>query len=220
MLNSFWGRFGMRDDLVRAEIIRSDNVLRDRLLDPKIQVASIVPVNEDCMMLNYRSKQEARETKKTTNVVIAAFTTAYARMELYKYLDMLGDRVYYYDTDGIMFISRPGDPMPATGLFLGDLTDELEGYGPGAYIIEFVSGGPKNYTYLVFIPDGSGGGKIKSVVKVKGHTLNFETNKLINFEVMKAMVTGLKKNSSRNIQQKYKTNSVCGCIYINHEKNI
>ncbi|KAJ8941198.1 hypothetical protein NQ318_002813 [Aromia moschata] len=36
------------------------------------------------------------------------------------------------------------------GEFLGEITDELESYGPGSYITEFVSGGPKKYAYRVF----------------------------------------------------------------------
>jgi len=43
-------------------------------------------------------------------------------------------------------LNRPGDVYrPPTGDFLGELTDELSGYGPGSYIDEFVSGGPKQY---------------------------------------------------------------------------
>jgi hypothetical protein len=32
------------------------------------------------------------------------------------------------------------------------MTDELEEYGQGAYISEFVSGGPKHYGYEVTVP--------------------------------------------------------------------
>ena len=36
--------------------------------------------------------------------------------------------------------------------YLGDLTDELEEFGSGSFIEEFVSGGPKNYAFKVFCP--------------------------------------------------------------------
>lgn len=34
MLNSFWGRFGMRPDLTRTELIRCERVLMDRVNGP------------------------------------------------------------------------------------------------------------------------------------------------------------------------------------------
>jgi hypothetical protein len=39
-----------------------------------------------------------------------------------------------------------------TGDYQGDLTDEVEEFGAGSYIEEFVSGGPKNYTFNVICP--------------------------------------------------------------------
>ena len=62
-----------------------------------------------------------------TNVVIAAFTTAYARLKLYGVLDMLQERVLYYDTDSVIFVSKHGEPEPPLGNHLGELTDELGG---------------------------------------------------------------------------------------------
>lgn len=148
------------------------------------------------MMIACSSKEEAREPNKTTNVVIAAFTTAYARMELYKYLEFLGpDRVYYFDTDSILFTERPGEKMPEKGDFLGQMTDELEGFGVGAYIIEFVSGGPKNYAIRICIPsnDKINPETVITVVKIKGITLNYKICDLINFDAMKRLVSGEQK---------------------------
>jgi len=47
-------------------------------------------------------------------------------------------------------VNKP--PKVETGYYLGDLTDELEEFGSGSYIEEFVSGGPKNYAFSVFTP--------------------------------------------------------------------
>jgi hypothetical protein len=41
-------------------------------------------------------------------------------------------------------------PKVQTGDYLGDITDELVEFGSGFYIEEFVTGGPKNYEFLVF----------------------------------------------------------------------
>jgi len=43
-------------------------------------------------------------------------------------------------------------PKVQTGDYLGDITDELEEYGSGSYIEEFVTSVSKNYAILVFCP--------------------------------------------------------------------
>ena len=43
-----------------------------------------------------------------TNIFIASFTTSWARLELYKYLELLKDQVLYFDTDTIIYLWREG----------------------------------------------------------------------------------------------------------------
>lgn len=85
-------------------------------------------------------------TDTKTNIFIAAFTTAHARVLLYKHLQTADQKVLYFDTDFIIYVSRPGEVDLPTGNFLGDVTNELK---PGVSIVEFVSLGPKNYAYLL-----------------------------------------------------------------------
>lgn len=88
----------------------------------------------------------------------------------------------------MIYITRPGDVyQPKMGSFLGDMTNELEDYGQGAYIEEFVSGGPKNYGFKVRKPDG----KVEYVVKIRGFTLNHHAAKRLNFGTLKRMVSDL-----------------------------
>ena len=65
--------------------------------------------------------------------------TAYARLKLYTYIEGLQDRVIYFDTDSVVYIELAGQYNPPIGVYLGDMTDELD----GGEITEFVSGGPK-----------------------------------------------------------------------------
>ena len=76
---------------------------------------------------------------------MACFTTCWARLRLYEALDLLKERVVYGDTDSIIYVHRPGLPDPLLGDYLGDFKDELSN---GDYIVEFASGGPKNYGSL------------------------------------------------------------------------
>ena len=73
-------------------------------------------------------------------------------MKLYSYLEQLGPRALYADTDSVVYTSRPDEWKPEIGDYLGDLTDEV----PDNRIIEFVTGGPQNYAYMIAGPDKDG----------------------------------------------------------------
>lgn len=138
------------------------------------------------MYVNYVLEDESVSPTPTANVVIAAYTTAQARLKLYSYLEQLKERVLYCDTDSIIFISRTDEWEPCCGKFLGDLTDELTKHGVGSYIQSFVSGGPKFYAYLVRTPND----KVDEVCKVKGITLNYNNSRHINYESVRDLITG------------------------------
>ena len=67
--------------------------------------------------------------------------------------------------------------MPKIGEFLGDLTSELD---DDDYIVEFVSAGPKNYSFKTM--------KGKTKCTIKGFTLNYITDLSLNFEKIKDIV--------------------------------
>ena len=192
-LNSFWGKFGQRTNLPNTEIVRTQQQLMSLLTSPRHEITDILPVNEDAMYVSWRLREEAVVPSPLTNVVIAAYTTAHARMVLYNYLEKLDKRVLYYDTDSCIYVSS-GDPKeyePCTGNFLGDMTDELESYGRGSFIESFVSGGPKFYAYVVRTPEGH----VHEICKVKGITLNFANSRLINFNSIKNLLLSRESES-------------------------
>lgn len=184
-LNSFWGKFGQRENMTQVAVIDSHHELAKRLADPSVEVQSYVIINDEKLLLSYKQKDEAIQPLDHVNVVIAAYTTTGARLELYKYLSMLGIRVLYYDTDSIIYTQKDGETSIPTSEFLGSMTNELNTYGPHSYITEFVSGGPKNYAFRVFSPSKN---ESIDVCKVKGITLNFQNAKQINFATIKDMV--------------------------------
>lgn len=60
--------------------------------------------------IHYKCNEAFIAPNSKTNVVIAAFTTAYARLKLYDLFDTLQERVLYYDTDSLVFASKPSVP--------------------------------------------------------------------------------------------------------------
>ena len=68
------------------------------LLDETKEVNDIMLVNEEVIEVHYNIKDEFIEPLGRTNVVIAGFTTAHARLKLYSIIEPLGERVLYFDT--------------------------------------------------------------------------------------------------------------------------
>ena len=60
-----------------------------------------------CFVTYNRTQCFLRPTKHT-NVVIAAYVTAHARLVLYSYLERLGERTLYCDTDSVIYKQTPG----------------------------------------------------------------------------------------------------------------
>ena len=134
-------------------------------------------VNDEVVEMFYTMKDPFVEAAGNTNVVLAAFTMAQARIKLYRVMHALGRRVCYYDTDSIIYTVKEGEWEPSLGDHLGELTNELD---DNAWIIVFVSAGPKNYAYKTH--------QGKTCCKVRGITLNFRASEKVNFETMVDLV--------------------------------
>ncbi|XP_046406254.1 probable DNA polymerase [Ischnura elegans] len=200
LLNSFWGKLGQRDNLTQTTVIKQSDALNSLLTDPNVDVQRLVEVNEDTIYAHWTEKEESVSPSSSSGIIMACYTTAQARLELYKYLENLQRRVLYHDTDSIIFTEKPGEWSPPIGDYLGDMTDEVAPMGPDCYISEFVSGGPKNYAYVV---RSSSNSKFKkSVCKVRGITINSSNDGVVCFETLKAML--LNDEPGRTVEYSHK----------------
>ncbi|XP_071151541.1 uncharacterized protein [Mytilus edulis] len=182
MLNSFWGKFGQRTNLPQVDYVSDPSIFFDMLTSDQQEVTGVNFVTDEMVEMRWRNKAEFVESSGRTNVVLAAYTTSQARLKLYSYLEQLGQRVLYADTDSIVFTVKEGEWEPSLGDYLGDLTDEV----PENKITHFVTGGPKNYAYKLHKPDDRGN---QTICKVRGVTLNYKNALSINFETVREMVT-------------------------------
>lgn len=163
------------------------------------EVQDVSFVSDEMVRLQWVNKDNFVEESERTNVVIAAYTTAQARLKLYQYLEKLGQRSLYCDTDSIIFISRHGDWVPETGDYLGDLTDAV----PDNNIECFVTGGHKNYAYKLLKPDKEWN---LTCCKIRGITLNHKNSLKLNFEGVKDMVRGENKSVTITDEHKIRRN--------------
>lgn len=176
MLNSFWGKFGENLNKPQVHTVSNPVDLFTLLYSSVENVERIRLCTKDLLEVVTREPEENQPDNGKRNIFIAAFTTCYARLKLYEYLDRLKKQVLYFDTDSVVYSWKPGDPQIPLGDYLGEMTDELE----GDTITEFVSGGPKNYAYK------TESGKV--CCKVRGFTLNVRGDRQLNFDVIKQNV--------------------------------
>ena len=70
----------------------------DLLASDASDVNSIDSVSDSMVRVRYQDSKHFEREQANVNVAIAAYTTSYGRLELYSYLERLGERVLYFDT--------------------------------------------------------------------------------------------------------------------------
>ena len=75
--------------MTKVELIKDPQVFFDYLTSDEINVLNARFVSDELIEIHYENNEKFTAPNAKTNVVIAAFTTAYARLKLYGVLDML-----------------------------------------------------------------------------------------------------------------------------------
>lgn len=98
MLNSFWGKFGQRSNLASTTPCTDPVKFFELLRNDSLEILRILPISEYVVEVVHRKRQECEQILANTNIFIAIFTTAHARIKLYRALDLLQEQVLYFDT--------------------------------------------------------------------------------------------------------------------------
>ena len=171
--SSFWCKFGENEHRVQTIAIQDENVSQKLIQDDSEMIKDVRIFNKDVMEVSVMKKEkDACEGAGKTNIFIASFITAHARLKFYAELEKLGEEVLYYDTDSVIYRWKEGEPFIPTGIFLGEMTDELG----GDPVMEFGSAGPKSYC------NKTQGDKKKC--KNEGTKSSFEINQVLNYDSM------------------------------------
>lgn len=200
-LNSLWGKFCQKDDRLNTEFVSDPLQFYRRLNGADIELYDLCILNDDLVEMVYKRKHEYAKENKLTNIFIGIFTTAWARLELYNIMDMLGENVLYVDTDSCVYVNKPDGPKPPLGDYLGNWTNEITPkHGEGSYITRFACAGPKNYSYVV----NNG----KKHCKIRGFTLNFKNSQILNFDSMRNAICKFVNRPSSVGKRKKKEDSL------------
>ena len=107
MLNSFCGKFGQRTNLTQTSYVSEPKTFFDFMTSDQQDIKNVRFVNNECVQVDWSYFEDFVEPSSRTNVVIAAYTTAQARLKLSSYLQHLGERTLYCDTDSVIFKTSP-----------------------------------------------------------------------------------------------------------------
>lgn len=105
-LNSLWWKFGQRSNLARTSIVRDPDELFQYVFLPYYEISELHFIDDETASVNWKYTKGHHTLNKNTNIFIACFTTAYARLELYALLDRMQDRCLYHDTDLVIFCAQ------------------------------------------------------------------------------------------------------------------
>ena len=173
MLNSMWGKFGQKPNKTQVKEFDDPVKFHEFHDSDKYDIRYVSVLTEQRVEIHYKHQLQDDPVSPNLNIFIACFTTCHARLKLYEVLDLLQERVLYFDTDSVIFKTSSGQKKPELGEYLGDFKNELN---EGDTIVEFASGGPKNYGYQTC--------QGKQECKVRGISLNSEGSKQLNFPIL------------------------------------
>jgi len=100
---SFWGKFAQRTNMTQVEMVKEPERYFDLLTDDSVEVQNVRFVNDEMMEMHDIHSKDFIPANAKTNSVLAAFTTAHARLKLYSILEALNERVLYFDTGKYKF---------------------------------------------------------------------------------------------------------------------
>ncbi|KAI6186080.1 DNA-directed DNA polymerase [Aphelenchoides besseyi] len=180
--NSLWGKMCQNPIETMIDYATNDDEFLRLINDDRYELMSIEPVAPDKERLQRRLRREFVRTPRSNNVPVACFVTDHARDVLFDYMQQVQGEILYMDTDSLIYVLEEGQRRVPEGDRLGQMTSER----PGRRIIEFISGGPKNYGYRH--ADEKTGQDECAFIKVRGFTLNYTTAQLLNYETARNMI--------------------------------
>lgn len=182
MLNSGWGKHCQRASMGQVLMVSEDDddsvfALFSNIQENIVTVKDIKDVGK-LTMIRYEALGTFNPDLHDCYIPAGLFVPAYGRLQLYEYLEKLGKRVLYHDTDSIIYLYKPEEEnIPSSDVWGAWSEEDISKNGN---IQAFVSLGPKTYG----IKTKSG----ETMIKAKGLSLKNSHRNILNFEKMEELI--------------------------------
>lgn len=84
---SLWGRFSMRNNLTKSEIVESPAKFAELVHDSRFDVHSADMVSDTAAFVKYSHRDEFVEENSSSNIFVSLWTTSAARLILYGHME-------------------------------------------------------------------------------------------------------------------------------------
>lgn len=95
MLNSFWGKFGERQNKSVTVTVQEPSHFFSLLTDDTLDISTIRVCAEDVLEVIHTSQHDTADKGTKVNIFIAAFTACHARLKLYQAMHTVKQQVLY-----------------------------------------------------------------------------------------------------------------------------
>lgn len=197
-LNSFLGKFSQRNNLPITKIVRSEEEISKFFYGKTYEITDIFAVNKFfCQLELQRKRQSSLPPSKNTNCILGACIVALSRQYMHEKmveLESEGAKIFYTDTDSLVFSLNKNKKMPLTmSTCFGDFKYEVD---PNYQIMSYFSLGPKNFA-LLFKDDH---GCYHKIIKLRGVTLKNRVNKdLVDSETYECFLKSIFEKKKQTI---------------------
>ena len=129
LFNSFWDYLGMRENLAKTLYINTYSDVVKFFTSNTTKVSDAELVVDDLIFLHYQLIDDASAVPRKSNVILASFTIANARVIVYSYLSKIKNpsNILYCDNDSILFVQdsdhQSETPEIPKGSFLAEMTN-------------------------------------------------------------------------------------------------
>ena len=106
-LNSLWGKLAERQNRNQTNLIFNPQELYRFLATTGFEVVSFMFATDRVVWASWRyTAEQQAPSLRHNNEVVAAYVACGGRRHLYSYLDKLGERAFYCNTDIVIFMQK------------------------------------------------------------------------------------------------------------------
>ncbi len=116
-LNGFWGKFAQRSNLAQTTLVGEPEEFLRMMFSGQYDINYFRFINDKTTMVQWKyNERYVVLPRSVNNVFVAAFTTAYARLTMYRYLEQLRESPLYGHQQPHLLGERRGDSTRTGGL--------------------------------------------------------------------------------------------------------